>query len=45
MAFIQSGQATLAQLFLPHAVGRNGRTFYEEVLVNPTGLLLPGEVE
>jgi hypothetical protein len=31
MAFIESGQVTLAQLFLPHAVKPDGRTFYEEI--------------
>lgn len=31
MAFIESGQATLAQLFLPHVVRGDGRTFYEEI--------------
>lgn len=31
MAFIESGQATLAQLFLPHVVRPDGKTFYEEI--------------
>ena len=31
MAFIESNQATLAQLFLPHVVRGDGRTFYEEI--------------
>lgn len=44
LAFVQSGQASLAQLFLPHAIRRDGRTFYEEVASNPA-LLLPGRSE
>lgn len=39
LAFIQSGQASMSQLFLPYAVQRSGRTFYEEVATNPTLLL------
>lgn len=31
MAFIESGQATIAQLFLPHIVKDDGTTFYEEI--------------
>lgn len=34
MAFIESGQASLAQLFLPHMVKDDGRTFYEEIESN-----------
>jgi hypothetical protein len=30
MAFIEAGQASLAQLFLPHAVDQSGRTLYEK---------------
>lgn len=43
MAFIESEQASLAQLFLPHAVSQNGRTFYEEVASDPRFLLAAGE--
>lgn len=43
MAFIQSGQATLAQLFLPHALMPNGRTMYEQVVEDPRFLLGAGE--
>lgn len=32
MALIEAGQAELPQLFLPHAVGNDGRTLYEHVL-------------
>lgn len=32
MALIEAGQAELPQLFLPHAVGHDGRTLYEHVL-------------
>lgn len=44
MAFIQAGQATLSQLFLPHALNNDtGKTFYEEVASNPRFLLGSGE--
>lgn len=44
MAFIQSGQASLAQLFLPHAINQDsGRTVYEEVAADPRFLLDSGE--
>lgn len=39
MALIQSGQATLAQLFLPHAVRPDGRTLFETVAADPRFLL------
>ena len=32
LAFIEAEQASLPQLFLPHAVGPDGRTLYETVL-------------
>ena len=41
MAFIEFGQASMAQLFLPHAIRRDGRTFYGEVATSPVSLLLP----
>ena len=40
MAFIKAEQAELPQLFLPHAVGKDGRTLYEHVLSGH--LLTPG---
>jgi hypothetical protein len=43
MAFIQSGQASLAQLFLPHAVKADGHTLYEEIAADPRFLLGSGE--
>lgn len=45
LAYIASGQASIAQLFLPHAVGRSGRTLFEEVVVNPAMLLGSGSGE
>ena len=42
MAFIQSGQASLAQLFLAHAVKTDGRTFYDELAADPRFLLGSG---
>ena len=30
MAYIEAGQATLPQLFFPHAVNNNGQTFFEQ---------------
>jgi hypothetical protein len=39
VALIQSGQATLAQLFLPHAVRPDGRTLFETVAAEPQFLL------
>jgi hypothetical protein len=43
IALIQSGQASLAQLFLPHAVRPDGRTLFEVVAEDPRFLLGPGE--
>ena len=45
MAFIESGQATLAQLFLPHAVAPDGRTMYQAVVDDPRFLLGAGASE
>jgi hypothetical protein len=42
IALVQSGQATLPQLFLPHAVRADGKTLFEVVAVNPQFLLAPG---
>ena len=42
IAFIESGQATLPQLFLPHAVGNDGRTLFEQVAADPRLLLGSG---
>lgn len=42
LALIQSGQASLAQLFLPHAVRPDGRTLFEQVAADPRFLLGPG---
>lgn len=39
LALIQSGQASMAQLFLPHAVRADGRTFFEVVAAEPQLLL------
>jgi len=39
LALIESGQATLPQLFLPHAVRADGRTFFEVVAAEPQLLL------
>ena len=41
MAFIEAEQADLPQLFLPHAVGMDGRTLYEHVLLG--NLLTAGD--
>lgn len=45
IAFIQSGQASLAQLFLAHAVTPDGRTFYDELAADPRRLLGTGANE
>lgn len=45
IAFLQSGQASMTQLFLPYAVQRSGRTFYEEVAANPRLLLAADDEE
>lgn len=42
LAFMQSGQATMAQLFLAHAVRPDGRTFFDELAANPLILLPSG---
>jgi hypothetical protein len=42
LALIQSGQASLAQLFLPHAVRADGRTLFEVVAADPHLLLGQG---
>lgn len=39
LALIESGQATLPQLFLPHAVRADGRTLFEVVAAEPQLLL------
>jgi hypothetical protein len=39
IALVESGQATLPQLFLPHAVRSDGRTFFEIVAADPQRLL------
>ena len=43
LALIESGQATLPQLFLPHAVRSDGRTLFEQVAADPRFLLGTGE--
>lgn len=45
IALVQSGQATLPQLFLPHAVRPDGRTFYDELAADPQRLLGTGANE
>ncbi len=45
IALVQSGQATLPQLFLPHAIGKDGRTLFETVAANPHLLLGSGGQE
>lgn len=42
IALIQSGQATLPQLFLPHAVRPDGRTLFDVVATDPHLLLGSG---
>ena len=42
LALIESGQASLPQLFLPHAVQRDGRTLFEVVAAAPPLLLGQG---
>jgi hypothetical protein len=42
LALIESGQATLPQLFLPHAVRADGRTLFEVVAADPHLLLGQG---
>ncbi len=43
MAFIESENATLAQVFLPYAVTKNGQTLSEQIMNNPNFLLGSGE--
>lgn len=44
LAFIEAEQASLAQLFLPHAINNaSGRTLYEEFAADPRFLLGAGE--
>jgi hypothetical protein len=43
LALIESGQATMPQLFLPHAVRADGRTLFEVVAAEPQFLLGSGE--
>ena len=43
IALVASGQATLPQLFLPHAVRSDGRTFFEVVAAEPHLLLGHGD--
>lgn len=43
LALIESGQASLPQLFLPHAVRSDGRTLFEQVAADPRFLLGTGE--
>ena len=45
LAFIESGQASLPQLFLPHAVRADGRTLFEVVAADPRLLLGSGDEE
>lgn len=42
LALIESGQATMPQLFLPHAVRADGRTLFEVVAADPHLLLGQG---
>lgn len=42
LALIHSGQATLPQLFLPHAIRADGRTLFEVVAADPRFLLTAG---
>ncbi len=43
LALVESGQATLPQLFLPHAIRADGQTLYEVVAANPRFLLATGD--
>lgn len=43
MAFIESENVTVTQVFLPYAVTRNGETLFEQVAKNPQFLLGSGE--
>lgn len=43
IALVHSGQATLPQLFLPHALRPDGRTLFDVVAADPRALLSPGE--
>lgn len=43
MAFIESENVTLPQVFLPYAVTKNGDTLYEQIAKNPANLLGDGQ--
>lgn len=43
MAFIESRQATIGQVFLPYAITRDGRTLGQIILTDPGRLLGNGE--
>jgi hypothetical protein len=43
MAFIESENVTLTQVFLPYAVTKNGDTLFEHIAKNPQNLLGSGE--
>lgn len=43
MAFIESENVTLPQVFLPYAVTKSGDTLFEQVVKNPNNLLGEGK--
>lgn len=40
MAFVESENVTVPQVFLPYAVGKNNKTLFENIANNPGNLLL-----
>jgi hypothetical protein len=43
MAFLDTGQVSMAQLFLPYAVTSSGKTIFQVVMDGGSHLLTPGE--
>jgi hypothetical protein len=43
MAFIESENVSLTQVFLPYAVTKSGNTLFEDIAINPGNLLGNGE--
>lgn len=43
MALLATKSVTMPQLFLPYAVGKDGKTLYEQIAINPSILLGSGE--
>lgn len=43
MAFIESENVSLTQVFLPYAVTKTGKTLFEDIAMNPGNLLGNGE--